>query len=183
MKDKFILSLLILGIIVTAYIIVFDWEYKLLEAEVGLIDKLLLSSPEDPAKLVEKGSVISYLAQMGFWFSFLVLLGMVWSGFLFPKRPIVERVMFSLPFGVLVMPISFVMPAWIISLGKIISENFGSGEPPAPPAYYGPIVGKIVGLISNNQEQGYEIANVLIFLVVGLIILGISKLKKQPKQI
>lgn len=175
MKDKFTPTLFILGIIVTAYIIVFDWEYKLLEAEMGLIDQLLLSSPDNPAKLIEKGSVISYLAQMSFWFSSLVFLGLVWSGFLFPKRPLMEKVIFSLPFGVIIMPISFVFPAWIISVGKIAGENFGTGVP----EYYGPVVGKIVGLISNNQEQGYEIANVLAFLILGFIILAIARLKKH----
>lgn len=174
MKDRFIATLLILGFFVTAYIIAFDWEYNLLKAEMGLIDQLLLSSGDDPAGLVSQGSVTAYLAQMGFWTAFLILLGLVWSAFLFPKRPLVEKIIFSLPFGVMVMPISFVFPAFIISAGKVIGENFGSGVP----GYYGPIVGKIVDLLSANQEQGYEIANVLGFLILGLAILAISRLKK-----
>ncbi|HEX9722370.1 MAG TPA: hypothetical protein VGA53_03840 [Candidatus Paceibacterota bacterium] len=159
----------------TAYIVVFDWEYELLKAEMGLIDQLLLSSQEAPAGLVQQGSVTAYLGQMVFWTFFLILLGLVWAGFLFPKRPLVEKIIFSLPFGVFVMPLAFVVPAWIISAGKVAGELFGTGVP----SYYGPTVEKIVHLISSNQEQGYEIAAVLGFLIVGLLILGITKLTRK----
>lgn len=168
-------ALVVIGVIASAYILVFDWEYKLLEAEMGLIDKLLLSSQEAPAGLVKQGSVVAYLGQMAFWTILLSLLGFVWSNFLFPKRPLVEKIIFSLPFGVLVMPLSFVLPAFIISAGKILGELFGTGVP----GYYAPIVGKIVELISTNQEQGYEIANVLGFLILGLVIWGVMRLRKQ----
>ena len=124
---------------------------------------------------MQQGSVTAYLGQMIFWTFSLILLGLVWAGFLFPKRPLVEKIIFSLPFGVLVMPLIFVIPAWIISAGKIGGELFGTGMPP----YYGPTVGKIVYLISSNHEQGYEIAAVLGFLVVGLLILGITKLVRK----
>jgi len=174
MRDLLIPSLVVIGIMATAYIVVFDWEYKLLEAEMGLIDTLLLSSQEAPAGLVKQGSVVAYLGQMVFWTVFLVVLGLVWSSSLFAKRPLVEKIIFSLPFGVLVMPLSFVLPAFIISAGKILGELFGTGVP----GYYGPTVGKIVELISTNQEQGYEIANVLVFLIIGLIIFGVTRLRK-----
>lgn len=179
MTDRLTLTLFIIGVIATAYILVFDWEYNLLKAEMGLIDQLLLSTEQEPAGLVKQGSVASYLGQMAFWTAFLLLLGMVWSSFLFPKRPLVEKVIFSLPFGILVMPLSFVLPAFIISAGKIAGELFGAG----PPAYYNPVLGKIVSLISANQEQGYEVANVLGFLILGLIILGATKLRGKQKSV
>lgn len=179
MRDRFIPILLTIGIIGTAYILIFDWEYNLLQAEMGLIDQLLLSSQEAPAGLVQQGSVAAYLAQMAFWTAFLLLLGMVWSSFLFPKRPLIEKVLFSLPFGVLVMPLAFVLPAFIISAGKVFGELLGAGVP----AYYEPIVGKVVQLISTNQEQGYEIAVVLGFLILGLIILGVTKLMRKERSL
>ena len=178
MRDRFIPALLIVGIVATLYIVVFDWEYKLLEAEMGLIDTLLLSSQEKPAGLVAQGSVTAYLGQMVFWVATLILLGLVWAGFLFPRRPLVEKVIFSLPFGVLVMPLAFVIPAWIISAGKVWGEFLGTGAP----SYYGPTVEKIVHLISSNQEQGYEIATVFGFLILGLVILGVYKLMQKESR-
>jgi len=175
MKDRFIPTLLIIGIIASIYILVFGWEYNLLRAEVGLSDQLLLSSEDAPAGLINQGSVTAYLGQMVFWTTFLLLLGMVWSSFLFPKKSLVEKVLFSLPFGVLVMPLLFVIPAFIISLGKVIGEFLGTGVP----VYYDPILGKIVELLSTNQEQGYEIVSVLGFLIVGLFILGVTKMMKK----
>lgn len=177
MRDFLIPTLVIIGIFATVYIVVFDWEYNLLKAEMGLIDKLLLSSKTEPAGLVKQGSVTAYLGQMAFWTAFLLFLGLVWSSFLFPKRPLVEKVIFALPFGVLVMPLSFVLPAFIISAGKILGQLFGTGLP----SYYEPVLGKIVQLISTNQEQGYEIANVLGFLILGIIILILMKIIKKEQ--
>ena len=178
MKDRFIPVLFVVGIITTAYILVFDWEYNLLHAEMGLIDTLLLSSPDDPSGLVRQGSVTAYLAQMGFWTALLIFLGILWSSFLFPKRPAVEKVIFSLPFGLLVMPLAFVLPAFIISAGKILGELTGAGLP----VYYEPILVKIVNLISNNQEQGYEVAAVMGFFILGLVIAAAARVLHKPKR-
>lgn len=177
MKGTFITILLVIGFFSTAYILVFDWEYNLLRAEMGLIDTLLLSAPEDPSGLVQQGSVVAYLAQMAFWTAILILLGAIWSSFLFPKRSAVEKVIFALPFGLLIMPLAFVLPAFIISAGKVFGEIIGTGLP----AYYEPIVGKIVSLISSNQEQGYEVATVLGFFVLGLVILVAAKLLRKQQ--
>jgi hypothetical protein len=175
MRDFLIPTLFIVGVAATLYIVVFDWEYNLLEAEMGLIDQLLLSSVDDPAGLVKQGSIAAYLGQMVFWTIFLVLLGLVWSRFLFPKRPFIEKIIVSLPFGVLIMPLAFVLPAWIISAGKIFGEATGMGVP----SYYGPIVEKVVNLIATNQEQGYEVVTVVGFFIIGFVILGITKVTRH----
>jgi hypothetical protein len=165
--------LLVVGFLTALNIFVFVNEYSLLNAEMSNIQAKLELKIENQ---VGDGSVVAYLAAIIIWTALLGgVLGFVWSKILFPSLPFVEKFMVSLVLGAFVMPLNFVIPAFIVSTVKLIDDLRGI----PPPAYYGDTIGKLVYLFSHNQEQGYELFNTLLFIAIGIVILAIVTISRR----
>lgn len=167
--------LLIVGFLTALNIFVFVNEYSLLHAEMSNIQAKLELKIENQ---VGDGSVVAYLASIILWTALLGgVLGYVWSKILFPSLPFVEKFMVSLVLGAFVMPLNFVIPAVVVSGIKLMNDLVGT----PPPAFYGDTIGNLVYLFANNQEQGYELFNTLLFIIIGLVILAIVTVSR-PKR-
>ncbi len=151
------------------------WEYDILKAEMVLNEKLLSHD-----RIVEQaaffGGTFAYIAEMVFWTLLVLILGSVWSAVLFPHRNLLEKIIFSLVFGVFVMPLSIFIPFTVITMGTVFTTLAGA---PAP-AFVGPTLTNIVDLFVLGHEQIYEFTNVLIFLIIGLVLLGIKRFSHTP---
>lgn len=147
------------------------WEYEILKAEMVLNQKLLVYD-----RILEhaplKGGKVAYMVEMIVWTIILLILGGVWSQLLFPRRNLLEKVVFSFIFGVFVMPISIFIPFLFITVANVFSTLTGS----VAPKFVDPTLGNIVKLFSTGQEQIYEITNVFFFLIIGLAALLIKYL-------
>lgn len=162
---RLVTALVWAGIGFTFMIAVFVTEYSLILAEMSLIQEKLDLSIE---QMVGDGSVPAYILAMIFWTVLLGgVVGWVWGNVLAPSLDWIEKFILGLTLGVLVMPLSFVIPALIVSIRKLHSDWFGSPLP----EYYGQTVDNIVLLFSGTQEQSYELFNVLIFIFIGLLLL------------
>lgn len=145
------------------------WEYNILKAEMGIVPNLVAALGP------HKSGVVSYMVQMLHWTAVSLILGLVWSKILFPKRPLMERIMFSLVFGVFVMPISFLIPYITITITTVFSTIIGI----APPEFVGKTLNNLVMMLVGNKEQVYEVANVFGAFVLGAIILAIKSIFKR----
>lgn len=172
---RFEQMLLIVGGLFVVNTLVFVTEYTLLKAEMSLIEQKLQLAITNQ---VGDGSVFAYATSVALWTILLgVIVGYVWSKILFPSLPYIEKFMASLVLGVFVMPLSFVIPAFIVSVRKLGTDIFGWPLPD----YYNATIGQLVNLFGGNQEQGYELFNVLLFLVLGICIVGIMQLKNKKQ--
>lgn len=172
-SNRLVTVLLLVGILSTISALVFVFEYSLLNAEMSLIEQKLELAIENQ---VGNGSVLAYITAIALWTVLLGAVGWVWSRVLYPTAPVLERLMVALGMGTFVMPLIIVIPTWIVSARKLMTDWFGYELP----AYYGTTVGKVVGLFSTNQEQGYELVAILLFLAVGLVLWGFRRLS-SPK--
>lgn len=145
------------------------WEYNILKAEMGIAPKLV------EALGPHKSGVISYMVQMLHWTVLSIILGLIWSKILFPQRPLMEKLMFSLVFGVFIMPISFLIPYVTITITTVFSTIMGI----TAPEFVGSTLNKLVAMLLDNKEQIYEVANVFGALSLGIIILGIKSIFKR----
>lgn len=165
--------LLIVGALFAINTIVFVTEYTLLKAEMSLIEQKLQLAITNQ---VGDGSIFAYITSVSLWTVLLgIVVGYVWSKILFPSVAFIEKFMASLVIGVFVMPLSFVIPAFIVSVRKLGSDFFGLPLP----EYYNYTIGQLVNLFGSNQEQGFELFNTLLFLALGIVILGIMRLQKK----
>ncbi len=167
---KVIIGIGIWFVLVTIFAV---WEYSILKAEMVLNQKLLshdLIAQKGPLK----GGSPLYVIEMLVWTLLILALGLVWSKVLFPQRNLLERVVFSLIFGIFVMPLSIFIPFVMVTIGTVASTLFGTDAP----GFIGPTVGSIVELFVSGQEQVYEFANVFIFFVIGLALLAFKQLRK-----
>ena len=170
---RLVRTLTVIGALFALNTIVFVTEYTLLKAEMSLIEQKLQLAITNQ---VGDGSMIAYITSVGLWTILLgVVVGFVWSKILFPSLATIEKFMASLVIGVFVMPLSFVIPAFIVSFRKLGTDFFGLPLPD----YYGNTIGQLVNLFGGNQEQGYELFNVLLFLLAGVCILGVLNLRKK----
>jgi hypothetical protein len=168
-KDIFLRVVLGIGIWFIVAMLFGVWEYNILKAEIGVVPQLIA------ALLPHKGGVLSYMMQMIHWTVVSLILGLVWAKVLFPKRPLMERIMFSLVFGVFIMPISFMIPYTAITITTVFSIIAGI----TPPAFVNKTLGDLVNLLLSNKEQVYEVANSFGMLILGAVILLIKSL--MPK--
>lgn len=145
------------------------WEYNILKAEMGIVPKLV------EALGPHKSGMVSYIVQMMHWTVLSIILGLIWSKILFPQRPLMEKIMFSLVFGVFIMPISFMIPYVTITITTVFSTIMGI----TPPEYVGKTLNNLVVMLLGNKEQVYEVANVFGVLALGAIILGIKSIFKR----
>lgn len=161
-KDIFLKVMIGLGIWAGLVAIFGVWEHSLLQAEMDLERKILAMGT-----LSGKSA---YVVQMFSWSIMLLFLGLVWSQILFPKRPLIERMLFSFAFGILVMPVSFVVPYFAIVVTMVFARLFEF----APPEFVSTTIGNIVTLFYTGQEQIYEFANVFTAFVIGAVVLIIK---------
>lgn len=166
-RDSFFLSMSLLGIWSSLLAIVAVWEFKGLEKGVKAFQET------EKLKFVFETGPLPYVIAMISWTILLLLLGYVWSKIFFPEKNWVEKTIFSLCWGTVIMPISFLMPFFFAVTGKVIANLLGG----ASPAYADAILKARGFLLVNNLEQVYEFVNVLIFLMIGLVILAIKTLK------
>ncbi len=167
---RLIVALTIIGSINAVWIFIFLTEYSLIRAEMALISEKLLLSIDD---MVGHGSVPSYITAMFVWFSILVGAGYAWAQLLFKNVDFFEKVMFSLVLGAFIMPLSFVIPAAIVSLEKLVFVEWMGG---VLPEHYNTTVDAVVTLLASNHEQAYELFNVFLFACVGIIALALNRL-------
>lgn len=146
------------------------WEHNLLAAEMDLNRKILAMGA--------LSGRFAYIVQMLVWTGMLLGLGYIWGKILFPKRILAERIVFSLILGIAVMPISFVIPYFIIVVTTVFSTLFGL----TAPDFVSTTITNIVNMFYGGQEQIYEFANVFGFFVVGIIILAIKQLFAKKTQ-
>ena len=169
-KDIFLKVMVGLGIWASLVAVFGVWEYGLLKAEMDLERKILAMGALSGKP--------AYAVQMFTWSIMLLILGLVWSQIIFPKRPLMERILFSFVFGVLLMPISFVVPYFVIVVTTVFSRLFEF----APPEFVSTTINNIVNLFYTGQEQIYEFANVFTAFVIGAVILTIKfSLRKKVK--
>lgn len=162
---RLVWSLFWVGIGFALMIAVFVTEYSLILAEMSLIQEKLDLSIE---QMVGDGSIPAYILAMIFWTILLGgVVGWVWGRVLTPSLDRIEKFILGLVLGVFVMPMSFVIPALIVSVRKLYSDWFGA----ALPDYYGQTVENIVVMFAGTQEQSYELFNVLVFILLGLLLL------------
>lgn len=168
MRRDYLFGILsVLGIWASLVVIFAVWEFKGLEGGVAAFQQIPKSV------FVFQTGAGPYIVSIISWTALLLLLGYVWSKILFPKRHWVEKVIFSLCFGVVIMPISFRIPFFLGAVGKVFANILGL----ASPAYADAFFGGFLYMLVNNLEQAYELVNVLIFFVIGLIILMIKRSK------
>lgn len=176
-KDTYLKVLLGIGIWF-AFVTVFGvWEYNILKAEMVLNEKLLAIE-----RITEKaplsGGAPAYVLAMLTWTILILALGWVWSQVLFPHRNLLEKIVFSLTFGVFVMPISIFIPFAVITAATVLGTLLGTGAP----AFVQPIlVDGLVNLFVAGLEQVYEFTNVFAFFVVGIALLGLKKIRGQQE--
>lgn len=166
-RDYFFGVLTAIGIWSSLVVIFAVWEFKGLEKGVKAF--------QETSKLnfVFQAGPAQYIIGMVAWTVLLLILGYVWAKIFFPERNWVEKIIFSLCWGVVVMPISFLIPFFFAVAGKVFANILGLGSP----AYADAILKARAYLLVNNLEQVYEFVNVLIFLALGMIILIIEQLK------
>lgn len=170
MKDSYLRVITWTGIWFAVIAVFGMWEYNILRAEMVLNQKLLshgLVVKEGPLT----GGGVTYVIEMLVWTSIILLLGLLWSEILFPRRNFLEKIVFSFVLGVFAMPISIFIPFVAITSATVITDLLGM----AAPAFVGPVLTKIVELFSNGQEQVYEFANVFFVLALGLLVLLFRK--------
>lgn len=170
MKDSYLRVIMWIGAwfaVITAFGM---WEYNILKAEMVLNQKLLshgLVVQEGPFT----GGAVTYVIEMLVWTSLILLLGLLWSEVLFPRRNFLEKIVFSFVLGVFAMPLSIFIPFVAITSATVLTDLLGM----AAPSFVGSVLTKIVELFSNGQEQIYEFANVSFFFVAGLVALLLKK--------
>ncbi len=169
-KNIFLKVILGIGIWFVLVMLFGVWEYNILKAEMGIVPKLV------EALGPHKSGISSYIVQMLHWTALSLILGLIWSKILFPQRPLMEKIMFSLVFGVFIMPISFLIPYVIITITTVFSTIIGA----TPPEFAGKILNKLVAMLLGNKEQGYEVANVFGMLAIGVVILAVKSIFKKP---
>lgn len=168
-SKRLVKTLFIVGVLSAISAIVFVTEYGLLRAEMFLIEEKLELAITNQ---VGNGSVPAYLTAIVLWTSLLGVVGWVWSKVLYPKAPLLERLVVGVAMGTFVMPIIIVIPTWIVSARKLLSDWFGLPLPD----YYGVTIGNVVNLFGSNHEQGYELVAILIFFAAGLALWGAKSL-------
>lgn len=152
------------------------WEYDILKAEMVLNEKLL-AIDEITKQAPLSGGVPAYVLAMLTWTVLILALGLVWSQVLFPRRNLLEKIVFSLVFGVFVMPVSIFIPFAVITAATVLGTLVGVGAP----AFVEPIlVDGLVNLFVTGLEQVYEFTNVFVFFVLGLVLLVLKKMLKKP---
>ena len=170
MKDVYLKIITAIGIWFAIVAVFGLWEYDILKAEMVLNEKILshgLVAQGGPFT----GGKVTYVVEMFVWTALLLILGLLWSKILFPHRNILERVVFSMVFGIFVMPLSIFIPFVAITGATVLSTLFGA----TAPAFIGPILDNIVALFVDGQEQIYEFTNVFAFLIVGLVFALLKK--------
>lgn len=158
------------GIFSALLVIVAVWEYKGLEASVKAFQNT------SKLKFVFQTGFLPYAAGMAAWTGYLLLFGFVWSSILFPRRDWVEKVIFSLCAGAVLMPISYHIPFFFALAGKVIANLLGQGSP----AFADAIIKARGFLLVNNHEQVYQFVNISLFLILGLIILVGKRFSSRP---
>lgn len=181
MKDSYLRVITWIGAWFAVITVFGMWEYNILKAEMVLNQKLLshgLVVKEGPLT----GGGVTYVVEMLVWTSIILLLGLLWSEILFPRRNFLEKIVFSLVLGVFAMPLSIFIPFVAITSATVITDLLGM----AAPAFVGTVLTKIVELFSNGQEQIYEFANVTFLFLIGLVVLLFRKVfvkASYPSQI
>jgi hypothetical protein len=177
-SDWYLRVLLLIGAWFAVIAIFAVWEYDTLKAEMVLNEKLLaIDRIAQQAPL--SGGAPMYVLALITWTILILVLGLVWSEVLFPHRNLLEKIIFSLVFGVFVMPLSIFIPFMVITAATVLGTLFGTGTP----AFVEPIlVGGLVDLFVSGLEQVYEFANVFAFLVVGLVLLMVKKMMAKGRQ-
>jgi hypothetical protein len=172
---RLVAMLLIIGTITSIFLFIATTEYTLLRGEMSLVQaKLVLAVTNQ----VGDGSVFAYATSMILWTILLGLVaGYIWSKILFPSLPFIEKFAASLALGTFIMPMNFITLTSTLSAINLFAEKTGS----PPPAYFGDMMNKVIFLFSHNQEQGYELFNVSIFILIGLLILGIRLIREGQK--
>lgn len=168
-RNTFLKVVLGIGIWFVLVMLFGVWEYNILKAEMGIVPKLV------EALGPHKSGVVSYMVQMLHWTVASIIIGLIWSKILFPQRPLMEKLMFSLVFGVFVMPISFLVPYVTITITTVFSTIMGITQP----AFVGSTLNKLVVMLLDNKEQVYEVANVFGAFALGVIILAIKSIFRK----
>lgn len=172
---RFVQTLFAIGIGFAIMIAVFVTEYTLILAEMSLIQEKLDLSIE---QMVGDGSIPAYILAMVFWTVLLGgVVGWIWGNILVPGLDRTEKFMLGLSLGVFVMPMSFVIPALIVSVRKLHSDWFGS----TLPDYYGMTIDNVVSLFAGTQEQVYELTNILILVTLGIVVLLVRFIFHKPR--
>ena len=143
--------------------------------ELKTIRTQILSVPID--RLVFETGFWPYIIGTTSWTLLLLIVGFVWTKILFPQRPWLEKIIFSFVAGTIIMALSFSVPFFLDVGGRVIAVLFGAGVPLSSELLFQ----KHVELFVNNQEQVYELANILVFLVLGLVILMVQTLAGQSR--
>lgn len=154
----------------SALLVIFAvWEFKGLERGVKAFQDL------PKLKFVFEAGPAPYLLGMIAWTILILGMGYIWSKIFFPNRNRIEKFIFSLCFGVVIMPISFLIPFFFAVTGMVFANLLGLESP----AYAGEILKARGALLVNNHEQVYELVNVLFFTIVGVVILFIKKTRER----
>jgi hypothetical protein len=178
-KDLYLKILVGIGIWFAIVTVLGVWEYNILKAEMVLNDKLLSHD-----KIVQQapfaGGRVAYVTEMFVWTAIILVVGYIWSMLLFPRRNLLEKVVFSMVLGIFAMPISIFIPFVVITATTIFSTLMGT----AVPDFVGSVLNSIVELFSGGYEQIYEFTNVLVFFIIGGLLLIIKSLfLKQRSEI
>ncbi len=173
-KDLYLRVLIAIGIWFAVVTVFGVWEYNILKAEIVLNQKLP-SHERVVDQIPFAGGRVTYIVEMFVWTAIILVLGFVWSELLFPMRTRFEKFVFSLVFGVFVMPLSIFIPFTAITIATVFSTLTAS----APPTFIGPTLNQIVALFVNGQEQIYEFANVFAFFALGAILLFFKNASQQ----
>ena len=173
--DWYLKVLLVIGAWFAIVTIFGVWEYDILRAEMVLNEKLLaIERITETAPL--SGGAPGYVLALVTWTVLLLILGLVWSQVLFPCRNLLEKIIFSLVFGIFVMPVSIFIPFFFITAATVGGTLIGVGTP----AFVEPIlVNGLVNLFVSGLEQVYEFTNVFAFLVLGLMLWGAKKIMQK----
>lgn len=172
-RDYFFVILTILGIWTSIVMIFGIWEFQVLKTQVIKFQVAPIS------KFVFRAGVMPYVIALISWTILLLVNGLVWSKILFPTRDWVEKVIFSLIIGVVIMPLNFMIPFLFGVSGRVVSSLFSLKAP----EYVDQILKNHVFFLVNNHEQVYELTNVLIFLIVGIFVFFMKKYVLRKGQI
>jgi len=105
---------------------------------------------------------VAYAAAFLFWMIFLSVAGFPWALVFLSKSDTVERVIFSITFGLFVMGANMFIASGIAALYSLHAGDA---------AYAEYVTDKIGDLLAGGQEQSYAVFNVLIWFVVGIMAL------------
>lgn len=175
-KNIYLPLLIAIGIWFAVVTVFGVWEYDILKAEMVLNQKLL-SHERVVEQVPFAGGRITYVVEMFVWTAIILVLGFVWSELLFPMRTRFEKFVFSLVFGIFVMPLSIFIPFTAITIATVFSTLTGA----AAPGFIGPTLNEIVGLFVNGHEQIYEFANVFAFFALGAILLLLKNASERGR--